>query len=89
MIIEEMARTAEIQKDFAIMKDEKESLSQAMAVLFENRLRILQTLSDQYDLIEDKQLMKSKQAGRELLKDEILSSFRNKMKDIIQKHIGS
>ena len=82
MIIEEMARTAEIQKDFAIMKDEKESLSQAMAVLFENRLRILQTLSDQYDLIEDKRLMKSKQAGRELLKDEILSSFRNKMKDL-------
>ena len=81
-IIEEMARTDEVRQDFSAMKNEKENLNQALAVLFENRLRILQTLSDQYSMLEDKHQGKVKENGRELFKDEIVASFKAKMKDL-------
>jgi len=81
-IIEEMARTDEVRQVFSAMKNEKENLNQALAVLFENRLRILQTLSDQYSMLEDKHQGKVKENGRELFKDEIVASFKAKMKDL-------
>lgn len=82
IIVEEMARTAEIQQEISVMQIEKESMSNALAVLFENRLKILQTLSDQYDLIDENQTRKKKEAGVELSKDEILCLFRDKIKDL-------
>ena len=44
-------------------------------------MKILQTLSDQYDILEDNQQRKVDKGG-ELSKDEVLSSFRDKMKEL-------
>ena len=81
-IIEEaMARTSDVEQELSEMKGEKEGINRAMASLFENRMKILQTLSDQYDILEDNQQRKVDKGG-ELSKDEVLSSFRVKMKEL-------
>ena len=81
-IIEEaMARTSDVEQELSEMKGEKEGINRAMASLFENRMKILQTLSDQYDILEDNQQRKVDKGG-ELSKDEVLSSFRDKMKEL-------
>ena len=75
-IIDEIARTAEVEQEWAEMKNEKEGMNHAMATLFENRLKILQTLSDQYDLLEDKK-------GESVIsREETVSSFREKMREL-------
>ncbi len=81
-IIEEMAKTSEVQEEIAKLKDKQEGLDFAIAALFENRIRILQGLSDQYDLLEDRRQNKMKEEGRELFKDEIITMFRDKMKEL-------
>ena len=81
-IIEEaMARTSDVEQELSEMKGEKEGINRAMASLFENRIKIIQTLSDQYDILEDNQQRKVDKGG-ELSKDEVLSSFRDKMKEL-------
>ena len=75
-IIDEIARTSEVEQELAEMKNEKEGMNHAMATLFENRLKILQTLSDQYDLLEDKK-------GESVIsREETVSSFREKMREL-------
>ncbi len=75
-IIDEIARTSEVEQELAEMKNEKEGMNRAMATLFENRIRILQTLSDQYDLLEDKK-------GESVIsREETVSSFREKMREL-------
>ncbi len=64
------------------MKNEKEEMNRAMAILFENRVKILQKLSEQYDILEDKQQRKMREKGMELSRDEIVEMFRNNMKDL-------
>ena len=75
-IIDEIARTSEVEQELAEMKSEKEGMNRALATLFENRLKILQTLSDQYDLLEDKK-------GESVIsREETVSSFREKMREL-------
>lgn len=75
-IINEIARTSEVEQELAEMKSEKEGMNRALATLFENRLKILQTLSDQYDLLEDKK-------GESVIsREETVSSFREKMREL-------
>ncbi len=75
-IMDEIARTSEVEQELAEMKNEKEGMNRAMATLFENRIRILQTLSDQYDLLEDKK-------GESVIsREETASSFREKMREL-------
>lgn len=76
MIVEEMARTSEIRRDIFALKDEKQEMGRMVATLFENRLNILQTLSEQYDLVDESHQRKMREKGRELSRDEIVSSFR-------------
>lgn len=81
-IVDEMARTAEVQQELAVMKGEKNEMNQAMAAIFENRLKILKTLSDQYEILEDNQQKKMREKGKELSRDEIIASFKSTMKDL-------
>ena len=81
-IIEEMARTEEVKEEIVELKRKQTGMNSAMAALFENRMKILQTLSDQYDLLEDKRQKKMKAEGRELFKDEIIALFKKNMKEL-------
>ena len=82
MIVEEMARTAEVQQDLITMCNENEEIGRAVKTLFENRLNILQTLSDKYDLIDDAYHHKERENKPELSRDEIVDSFREMMRDL-------
>ena len=82
IIVEEIARTSEVEQELLEMKDEKMGMNRAMAALFENRVKILQKLSEQYDILEDKQQRKMREKGMELSKDEIVDMFRRNMKDL-------
>ena len=79
-IIDEIARTSEVEQELSEMKDRNEGMDRAMANLFENRVNILQKLSDQYDLLEDNQQRKMREKGMELSRDEIIDMFRNNMR---------
>ncbi|MBO4923621.1 MAG: tetratricopeptide repeat protein [Bacteroidales bacterium] len=82
MIVEEMARTSEVQQDLLTMCNENMEIGRAVATLFENRLNILQKLSDRYDMIDERYQQKNRENKRELTKDEIVDSFRNMMRDL-------
>jgi hypothetical protein len=82
VIVEEMAKTSEIKQDLIALKNEKQEMGDMVATLFENRLNILQTLSEQYDLVEENHLRKMKEKGHELSRYEIVSSFRDKMREL-------
>lgn len=81
-IIDEIARTSEVEQELAEMKSEKEGMNRAMATLFENRISILQKLSDEYDLLDEKQQLRMREKGMELSKDEIIAVFRDNMKEL-------
>lgn len=82
MMVEEMARISDIHQDLLSMRSDNQEIGQAMAVLFENRLNILQTLSDQYDMVEESFRQKKSDKGRELSRDEIVDSFRGMMRNL-------
>ena len=77
-----MAKTSEIKQDLFVLKNEKKEMGEMIATLFENRLNILQTLSEQYDLVDESHQRKMREKGRELSRDEIVSSFRDKMREL-------
>ena len=79
-IIDEIAPTSEVEQELSEMRDRNEGMDRAMANLFENRMNILQRLSDQYDLLEDNQQRKMREKGMELSRDEIIDMFRNNMR---------
>lgn len=81
-ILDEIAHTLEVEQELSKMKNEKEEMNRAMAILFENRVKILQKLSEQYDILEDKQQRKMREKGMELSRDEIVEMFRKNMKDL-------
>ena len=75
-LVEEMARTEEVQQELISMRNGNQELGRAIATLFENRMKILQTMSDQYDLLEDKK-------GESVIsREETVSSFREKMREL-------
>lgn len=82
MMVEEMARISDIHQDLLSMRSDNQEIGQAIAVLFENRLNILQTLSDQYDMVEESFRQKKSDKGRELSRDEIVDSFRGMMRNL-------
>ena len=82
MIVDEMARTSEVQQDLLTMCNENKEIGRAVTTLFENRLNILQTLSDKYDLIDEAYHHKKRENKPELSKDEIVDSFREMMHDL-------
>ena len=81
-ILEEMMHTAEIRQELSIMQGKKHGMNLALSTLFENRLRILTTLSEQYELLEERQQRKMREKGMELSRDEIIDLFRDKMRDL-------
>ena len=81
-IIDEIAHTSEVEQELSEMKGQKEGMNHAMATLFENRVKILQKLSEQYDILEDKQQRKMREKGMELSRDEVVEMFRKNMKDL-------
>ena len=82
MIIEEMAKTSEIQQELLSMRNENQKIGRSIAMLFENRLNILQTLSNQYELIDDVHQRTKKVLHRDLSRDEIIDSFRDMMRSL-------
>ena len=82
MIVEEMARTSEVQQDLLTMCNENKEIGRAVATLFENRLNILQKLSDRYDMIDEPYQQKNRENKREPTRDEIVDSFRDMMRDL-------
>ncbi|MBP5558563.1 MAG: tetratricopeptide repeat protein [Bacteroidales bacterium] len=82
MIVEEMVKTSEIKQDLFALKNEKQEMGNIIAALFESRLNILQTLSEQYDLVDESHQRKMREKGRELSREEIVSSFRDKMREL-------
>ena len=81
-LVEEMNLAADIRRELSAKQDEAEGMNKAIATLFENRLKILQTLSEQYDMLEDTHQRKMRENGRELSREEIIASFREKMRDL-------
>lgn len=82
LIIAEMDETAEIREDLESMSNKKQEMGLMLATLFENRLKILQTLSEQYEMVDESHQRKMREKGRELSKEEIVSSFRNNLRDL-------
>ena len=81
-LMEEMDLAMDIRRELSAKQDEAEGMNKAIATLFENRLKILQTLSEQYDTLEDAYQGKKLEKGRELSREEIIASFREKMRDL-------
>ena len=81
-LMEEMDLAMDIRRELSAKQDEAEGMNKAIATLFENRLKILQTLSEQYDTLEDAHQRKMREKGCELSRDEIIASFREKMRDL-------
>jgi hypothetical protein len=81
-LINEMILTAEIRQDLSSLQGEKEGMNKALTQLFENRLKILQTLSEQYDILEEKHQSQKREKRRDLSRDEIIASFRDKMREL-------
>ena len=76
--MEEIANTAEIRQDLLSMQQEKREIGQAVAALFESHMDTLQTLSDQYEALDD--AYHSVKGGPS--REEIVDSFRNMMLDL-------
>lgn len=89
MLVEEMARTSEIQQDLLSMRNENQEIGYAISTLFKNRLIILQTLSEKYEMVDEAFQEKERRENRELTKDEIVNSFRDMMRSLRKdKEIG-
>lgn len=82
LIVEEMARTSEVQQDLLSMRNDNQEIGRAVATLFENRLNILQILSDKYDLVDESFRRKERESRREPSRDEIVDSFRDMMRSL-------
>ena len=78
-IISAISQTSEIRKELSMMQDSREELGHAVAALFENRLNIIQAISDKYALVEQVQGNSVKEKNLNLSRDEIISSFRSAM----------
>ena len=81
-ILNEIALTSEIREQLSAIQREKKDMDKAMTMLFENRLRILQTLSEQYDSLMDSHQEGMHEIRKELTRDEIISSFRDKLREL-------
>lgn len=81
-IVDEIARTSEVEQELLEMRNEKKGMNLALAALFENRMTILQKISEKYDLLEDKQQRKMREKGMELSRDEIIDEFKKNMKEL-------
>ena len=64
------------------MSNENKEIGRAVATLFENRLNILQTLSDKYDLLDEAYEKKRRENTEKLSRDELVDSFRDMMRDL-------
>ena len=81
-IMDEMARTSDIRQELLTAQGEKKNMARALAMLFENRMMILKTLSDQYEMLMDSHQKKLYEKGVYLSKDEVIASFRSKMLEL-------
>ena len=81
-IIEEIVRTEEVLNDLELIRNEKKEMGRIIATLFENRINILDTLSEQYEMIDDSHQRKMREKGRELSRDEIVASFKKAMRNL-------
>ena len=82
LIIEEMTRANEVQQELSAMKNKTDSLDLTIATLFENRIMLLQALSEQYDIWDEKHLSKKQDMEGYLSKDDIIASFRSTIKEL-------
>ena len=81
-LIDEIARTSEVCQELSSMNIDKQEMGMMIATLFENRIKFLQTLSDQYDLVESSYNNKLYENKEKLSKEEIISSFREIMRSL-------
>ena len=81
-IKEEMARTSEVEQELLSLRNDNQEIGRAVATLFENRLNILHTLSDKYDMIDEAYLQTGNGEVHKHLRDEIVESFRNMMRSL-------
>ncbi len=81
-IVEDILQIKEIYHELEEMQQKKEGADHVIATLFENRMKILQTLSDQYEIVEESQNERIKEKRWGMSKDEIIASFRQKMRDL-------
>ena len=81
-IMEEIANTAEIRQDLLSMQQEKREIGQVVAALFENHMDTLQTLSDQYEALDEAYQSVKDRKKLEPSREEIVDSFRNMMRDL-------
>lgn len=82
LIVEEMNRTAEVQQELLSMRNDNYEMGRAVATLFENRLNILQTLSDQYDMIDEAYQQTEHGGKHRQSRVEIVDSFRDMMRTL-------
>ena len=81
-IIEEIVRTEEVLNDLELIRNEKKEMGRIIATLFENRINILDTLSEQYEMVDDSHQRKMREKGRELSRDEIVASFKKAIRNL-------
>ena len=82
IIVEEMTRTSEVEQELLSLRNDNQEIGRAVATLFENRLNILHTLSDKYDMIDEAYLQTGNGEVHKHLRDEIVESFRNMMRSL-------
>ena len=68
--------------DLEMIRNEKKEMGRIIATLFENRINILDTLSEQYEMVDDNHQRKMREKGRELSRDEIVASFKKAMRNL-------
>lgn len=81
-MVEEMTRTSEVQQELLSLRNDNQEIGRAVATLFENRLNILQTLSDKYDMIDEAYQQTGNGGMHKHLKGEIVDSFRDMMRHL-------
>lgn len=64
------------------MQQEKREIGQVVAALFENHMDTLQTLSDQYEALDEADQSVKDRKKLEPSREEIVDSFRNMMRDL-------
>lgn len=77
-----MTRTSEVEQELLSLRNDNQEIGRAVATLFENRLNILHTLSDKYDMIDEVYLQTGNGEVHKHLRDEIVESFRNMMRSL-------
>ena len=82
IMVEEMTRTSEVQQELLSLRNDNQEIGRAVATLFENRLNILQTLSDKYDMIDEAYQQTGNGGMHKHLKGEIVDSFRDMMRHL-------